>query len=315
MEIIRNIWNKIKQPKGWQLALFYVVFIILVSLTLFLVITQQEQTILHYVLYFFSFILLSYFVYTMFLIVPKITKGIITWLEKYKFTNTLLKNYGYRTIVFSVFSFIFNSAYMAFLIVIAVLNHSYWYFAVGIYYLVLCLTKGYIFLQKYKYKTKSKQIETFRRCGVMFILLTQALIGISTLIFFTKYQINYTGLSIYVVATYTFYRLTLAIYNFFKAKRQNDLYIEAFRNINLASALVSLFVLQVALIQAFSPNNSETIFNALTGACVSIIILSIGIYMIKKANIFIKNRNNKTKDLLIKKQQKNEAGENTYEKI
>lgn len=88
---------------------------------------------------------------------------------------------------------------------------------------------------------------------------------------------------IYAVAAYTFLNLTIAIFNLFKARKQDDLYVQSIRNINLANAIVSIFVLQVALFQAFSPESNLSFANGLTGGAISLVILGLGIYMIRKA--------------------------------
>lgn len=62
------------------------------------------------------------------------------------------------------------------------------------------------------------------------------------------------------------------------------------RNINLASALISIIVLQVALFQAFSPESNTSIANGLTGGAVSLVILILGVFMIIKANRILKER-------------------------
>ena len=111
MEIFKKIWNKIKNPHGILLILFYIFFVILTVGTITLVIIEPTQTVWHYVLYALSAVTLTYFVYTMIIFVPKMKAGIIKALKKHKFTNKLLADYGYRTIVFSVFSFILNVAY------------------------------------------------------------------------------------------------------------------------------------------------------------------------------------------------------------
>ena len=72
---------------------------------------------------------------------------------------------------------------------------------------------------------------------------------------------------------------------------ENDLYIENIRNINLASALISIIILQVAMFQAFAPENNLGFANALTGAGVSLIILVLGVLMIIKANRKLKQVN------------------------
>ena len=287
-----NFWNFIKKPRLWFAVIFYAVFITVVTLTLVLVITKPNQGIEHYLLYFLSATLLVYFVYTCIYYAPIIKTNFIAFMKRHKFTNKLLSNYGYRTIIFSIWSFIFNVAYLVLVGTFAIISKSAWYISITIYYLVLSLVKGNVFIQKSKNPDKISQLKTYRISGIMLILLTIALSGIIVLIYTSNMYFEYAGLMIYVFATFTFYKLGVAIYNIFKAKKQSNLYIQNIRNINLASALVSIIVLQVALFQAFSPENNTSFANGLTGAFISLIILSVGIYMIIKSNKNLKTKEN-----------------------
>ena len=51
MDFIRKFWNKIKTPKGWKLALFYILFVIIATSTLLQVIFRSEMNFLHYILF------------------------------------------------------------------------------------------------------------------------------------------------------------------------------------------------------------------------------------------------------------------------
>lgn len=127
----------------------------------------------------------------------------------------------------------------------------------------------------------------------MFIILTLAMSGIIVLIYTSNMYFEYAGLMIYAVAAFTFYKLTMSIINLFKARKQDALYVQSIRNINLASALVSIVVLQVALFHEFAPQYNTSVANGLTGGIVSIVILALGIYMIIKANLMLKKKENK----------------------
>ena len=284
MDFFKKVWDKIKTPHGIWLTLFYVFFVVAVTGTLVLVIMVPKQTILHYMLYVVSALSLTYFVYTMVIFAPKIKAGIINVLQKYKFTNSLLKDYGYRTIVFGVCSFIINVAFISLVAVMAFMSKTAWYFTLTIYYIVLAFMKGNVFHSKRKYGTELKEARAYRFTGIMFIVMTIAFSGVMVLIYKANRYFEYAGLLIYVVAAFTFYKLTLAIYNIFKVRKYDDLYLQNIRNINLASALISIIILQVAMFQAFSPQYNSGFANALTGAGVSAIILTLGILMIIKAN-------------------------------
>lgn len=290
MNWIKKVWSKINEPKGIWLALFYVAFFVVIGFTLFLVITEQNQSFVHYILYGLSAILLAYFVYTIVIFAPKIKNKIISILKKYKFTNELLENFGYRTIIFSICSMCLNIAYVIFQGILAFMTLSAWYISLTAYYLVLSILKGNVFYsKKWNKDDKVKQAKTYRWCGFMFIFLTIALSGIIVLIYTSNMYFEYAGLLIYVIATYTFYTLTLSIVNIFKARKQNDLYIQSIRNVNLVTSLVSIVVLQVALFQAFSPESNTSFANGLTGGAVSLVILGLGMFMVIKANKILKS--------------------------
>lgn len=284
MDFIKKVWDKIKEPRPLYLALFYVFFALVLAGTLTLVILVTEQTVWHMVLYVIAAVSLAYFVYTIVIFAPRMKQGIINILKKYKFTNTLLSNYGYRTIAFSICSFLLNMAYVVFLGVFGIISGSAWYISLTAYYLCLSLMKGNVFNSMRKYNTDIKRARAYRYCGIIFIILTIALSGIIVLIYTSNMAFEYAGLMIYCVATYTFYKLALAIYNIFKARRWDNLYIQSIRNINLVSASVSVLVLQVALFQAFSPESNTGFANGLTGGVIALGILALAIYMICKAN-------------------------------
>ena len=159
--------------------------------------------------------------------------------------------------------------------------------------------KGNVFYSKRKYGTELKQARALRFSGIMFVVMTLVFSGVIVLIYKANHYFEYAGILIYAVAAFTFHKLTLAILNIFKAKKQNDLYIENIRNINLASALISIIILQVAMFQAFSPENNLGFANALTGAGVSAIILVLGIFMIIKANKKLKELNKNRDDKVV----------------
>ncbi len=295
MKFFKNVWNKLKNPQGIWLILFYVFFVLITAGTIVLVCLVQKQTVWHYILYVLAAVTLTYFVYTMVIFVPKMKAGIIRSMQKHKFTNKLLEDYGYRTIVFSVFSFILNVAYISFVLVMAFMSKTAWYFTITIYYVVLAFMKGNVFHSKRKYGTEIKEARAFRFSGIMFVVMTVVFSGVIVLIYKANHYFEYAGLLIYAVAAFTFYKLTLGIINIFKAKKHDDLYVQNIRNINLANALISIIMLQVALFQAFSPSSNFGFANALTGASVSATILILGILMIIKANKRLKQIKNENK--------------------
>ena len=105
---------------------------------------------------------------------------------------------------------------------------------------------------------------------------------------FDEKGFEYGDYMIYVSALYAFIKISMSIYNFVKAQKQNDLIIESARNINLIDGAVSILALQTAMLYTFSDGAMDiSLANTLTGSAVSICAYSVAIYMIVRA---IKNR-------------------------
>ena len=284
MDFFKKVWNKIKQPHGIWLVLFYICFVLITAGTIVLVCLVPKQTIGHIVLYPIAAVMLTYFVYTMVYFAPKMKSGFISLLQKFKFTNTMLENHGYRAIIFAIFGFVWNCAYVAFMGVLAIMTKSAWYISITAYYLILSWMKGNVLYSKKKYNTEIKKAKAYRFCGIMFILLMLAFSGVIVLIYTTNMYFEYAGIMIYAVAAYTFFKLVRAIIGAIKSRNDNDLYLQSLRNINLSATIISIIVLQVAMFQAFAPEHNQSIANGLTGGGVALVIFALGIYMIVKAN-------------------------------
>ena len=123
------------------------------------------------------------------------------------------------------------------------------------------------------------------RGKILFSMMRIALGGAVIMLVSGEGGKSYQGLLIYAVATYTFYKLGMAIRNMIKVRKEKSLLLVILRNISYADALVSLLSLQTALFVAFGQDSGELIplMNALTSAGVCLMILGIGIYMVRKS--------------------------------
>ena len=104
-----------------------------------------------------------------------------------------------------------------------------------------------------------------------------ALAGAIAQMVISNQSYTYAGLMIYAMAAYTFYRLVFSIIQIFRSK--NDMISQAIRNIGFAYSLVSIFALQTAMFQAFSPEMNARLPNAIVGAVIVLSTLVIGIVM------------------------------------
>ena len=303
MNKFKELLIKLKTPSVLFSILFSIVAVLVIALTVVLVVLGYDNSILSYILYAISAIALTYLVYIIVYYAPKMKEGVLNTLKKHKFTNELLTSFGYRSVIFAIFSFVINLAYAIFQAVFAILSHSVWYGVLAIYYIALTLIRGGVVVISRKRKKQTKQyslesqVKSYRNCGIYLILLNIALIAAVVQMVIVNQGFEYAGLMIYVMATYTFYKLGLSIYNLVKAKKKKDYIIQTIKNISFADALVSVLALQTAMFQAFSQGYIPTLPNSLTGGAVSVAIIVLGLIMIIGGNKKLKE---------IKKEEENE---------
>lgn len=217
-------------------------------------------------------------------------------LQKNKLTNEIVTNYGFRTIFFSLGSFVIGVAYAAFNLVVALLYHNVWFGALAGYYVMLDIIRGGVLLNRYRLqkhnieeeKRNVYEIKQYLICGVLLIAMTALLSAMVIHIARQDKTFDYAVWIIYMAAGYTFYRIGIAVYNFVKSRQKHNFTIRALRCINLATACVSFLSLQSAALTAFSTGVNQTVVNALTGGIVCGLIVLLGGFMIISAAIKLK---------------------------
>lgn len=288
---IKLLLEKIKKPKPLFAGLFVTVSVIIIAVTLVSLAFPDFPEIVAYALYAVSAICLTYTVYITVLVVPKIKAWTVRILRKTEFTSNVLDDYGFRTTVFAVVTFIISVGYALMEGVIAITTASLWFGALAFYYFILALIRGFLLNAKRRAKKHiGKEHEypiiitkIFRATGISLIILTLAFsvevfhVGINGQTF------KYAGLTIFASAAYAFYKIIHSTVNFAKARKFEDLTIGAIRNVNLADALVSILALQTALLNAYSTGDTG-IYNLLTGSVFCALIIFVGVIMIIKAN-------------------------------
>lgn len=93
---------------------------------------------------------------------------------------------------------------------------------------------------------------------------------------------SYPGYIIYLSALYSFYSMTIAVFNLVKFQRIGNPILSAAKVLNFISAMMSILGLQTAMIAAFSADGStfRRMMNAITGGFVWGIVIAIAVYML-----------------------------------
>lgn len=250
---------------------------------------------LSYVLYAGAAVLLGYTVYTGIRFAPAAKAAVVERAKRHRFTGNLIGDYGFRTIVFAVCSFAVNAAYVILNAVLAVLAESVWYASVAGYYLFLSGLRFGILSGGHKVRQKAGEdaqklyegkLKLYRGCGIALLVLETALGVAVTQMVLSESPSVHTQIMAIASAAYTFYKVSLAIYNLVKVRRYKDPLLQSFRNINMTDASVSLLALQTTMVAVFSEGTDAkmNILNGVTGFFVCILTIVLGIFMIVRAS-------------------------------
>ena len=291
---LKAFFTKVKNPT-LAVKIIAHLFTTLVCVGAIIVATMGfSLSIFAYVLYALAALSLTYSVYLIVLVAPKIKRDISKIIYRFEFTKTLVNNYGYRTIAFSLLSFVMSVAFGVFNAYMGIKFRSIWYGALATYYIFLVLLRGGVLLYHKNKAEKTgnnkralaiSQARVYRNCGIILLVLNVALSSAITQMIFDDRFFIYLGWTIYAFAAYAFYKIIMSIINIVKANKHDDLTVQAIRNVNLADATVSILALQTALLHTFVSGETDiSLFNTITGIAVTLVTISISIIMLIKAN-------------------------------
>ena len=112
-----SLFKKILYPPTWAKVLTFIVTVITaVGALLILLIDYQTGflSIVSYSLFGVAGLSLAYSVYLIIPLIPKMRKNFITLMEKNEFTYLILRNFGFRTLIFAIGSFTMSVLFSAF---------------------------------------------------------------------------------------------------------------------------------------------------------------------------------------------------------
>ena len=262
---------------------------------------------LSFVFYALAMLGLTYSVVLIIKNLPITVKAVKEWLRAHPFTGKMMDDFGFRKIVFAIGSFVMSVGYGFINGYTWLITGSIWHGALAIYYVMLALTRGGILVHHKRKIGKDpdeisieiKEATTCRNSGIVLLVLNSALFLVVLMMTFAGKSFRYQGTLIYAYAAYTVYKLTMAIVNLPKSKRQGDMTVEAMQAVSLTDALVSLIALQTALLAQFGTDGTkQPLFNGITGTVVCLGVLTIGIVIIargqKRRNQLLNVANSKT---------------------
>lgn|GEM_PF-1333009 len=162
-----------------------------------------------------------------------------------------------QTVAVTVPSVMASVVYASLNIIAAIWSRSLWLGTMAFFYVVTVSLKIYVLVKAgqtvFSWKKNSKNTPAASYKSFSKILIACDLIlGIALMNFsFKGLHREYPGYTLYLSALYVFFRLTMSAYNVFKATRSRSFIVLSIRKIDVTKSLVSLLILQSALISRF----------------------------------------------------------------
>lgn len=282
---------KLLYPPVWATVLLVLICTLALVCTF---VGGYEAHPLEYVSYVLSFYTLTVIVMKCIKVVPKHYKAAKKAVYDHPVGERLMTDMPFRTHVSLYGSLAVNLLYVALNVVSGFLYHTAWFFVLAFYYTILAVMRFLLvrFVNGIGIgKNRFRELRRSRLCGIILLTVNLALSGAVLMILYQDKGYEYHGILIYVMAAYTFYITTLAIVNLAKYKKLGSPVMSMAKIINMAAALVSMLSLETAMFSQFggdmAPENQRLMI-ILTGAGVSIIIVTMSVYSILKNSKEIK---------------------------
>lgn len=284
-------WKKIGKKLLFPPICLLVILVIVSALALSLIFTKGlEQTIPAYIVYGLAFYTLSTVTVYCVLVLPKQYSTIKQNIYNHPFGNRYMTDEVFRTNISLCVSFGISMLYAGINLWSWYALQSYWFMVLAVYYVIMAVMRfllvRYVRIQKIGTSILGEWKRS-RSCAYILLLINLSLSGAVLMILYQHRGYDYPGILIYVMALYTFYALTMSIVDMVKCRKMGSPVMSTAKIVSLSAAVVSLLNLETAMFAQFGADMSaehQRIFIILTGAGVSITIVTLSVTLIGNAN-------------------------------
>ncbi len=286
----RSFWKQLHNPPNWVAVITIAGALVVCPLLIAAIVVNHWRNMYLLIAILLCAVLAAYTVVVIVNSVRKMRRKVLNVAERYEFTRNLRNDYQFRTLFFGICSFLCNVGYTAFLILTAFRYRSVWYGSIGMYYILLSISRGGVLFQnrkderRHRYdflKLQEAKLGTYRYCGMMMLALTFSL-SLSVLeLVFGGSGFRHAVWLIFVFAPVAIYKAAMAIFHFVRATKMDDLVVRSVRYINLAVTLMSVLCVQTAIFAAIPARTTLfAVLNGITGSIVCAVTCALGVYML-----------------------------------
>ncbi len=220
---------------------------------------------------------------------PTVARGWKDWLSRHPRTAAFLGDQELKFRIGLYLEQMVNFAYGTFKIVSGVVYGSAWIGCDGIYNMAQALIQLFQILRRKRAGTLAQQWKSYRLCGALILLMHLTLTGIVFQMIHWNRAEEQGEILVITTAFFAFYKITSSFISIAKDRKHVHPVDSSIRMLNLAQATFAIFSLQASMFHTFGTGESwEHLLNTITGCTVCLVIVSVGIYMIRRGNREIK---------------------------
>ncbi len=212
-------------------------------------------------------------------------------ISKNRIGKQIIEDVRYRTVLSAICGLLFNLLYAAYNGMLGIITGSYWFISMCAYHIILSIMRFTAILSERKNNAK-RGYAVMRFTGILLSLLSMVLSGIVYMCVSQDIATKYGEIIMITIATYTFYKITMAVIRAVKYRKENSPIMSAIRSIGYAEISVSVLTMQMSMLVSFDEGMSNQdiyILNLLTGIGVCLFTLALGMIMIKNSKKGVKN--------------------------
>ena len=283
----KKIGKKLLFPPVWLMVLLAIVSAVAL---IFVFIKGMEQSIPAYIVYVLAFYTLSVVTVFCVMVLPRQYSTIKQKVYANPLGNRYMTDRVFRINVSLSVSFVINMLYVGINLWSWQMLKSYWFMVLAVYYVIMAVMRyllvRYVRIQKIGTNILGEWKRS-RICAYILLLINLSLSGAVLMILYQSKGYDYPGVLIYVMALYTFYSTIHAIVDIVRYRKLGSPILSTAKIVSLSGALVSMLNLETAMFAQFGADMSmenQRIFIILTGAGVSITVVTLSVILIVNAN-------------------------------
>ena len=280
------IGKKLLFPPIWLMVILTVISAAAL-ITVFL--KEWEQTVAAYIIYVLAFYTLGVVTCFFVMVLPKQYGQIKEKIYANPFGNRYMTDSVFRTKISLYLSLTISLLYVGINLWSWHMLHSWWFMVLAVYYVIMALMRFLLVGYFRKNEIGSSILKEWKRsrsCAYILLLVNLSLSGAVLMILYQNRGYDYPGMMIYVMAMYTFYATIHAIVDILKYRKLGSPVMSTAKIISLSAALVSMLNLETAMFAQFGQDmtlENQRIFIILTGAGVSITVVTLSVMLIIRA--------------------------------